>query len=236
LHVRFLFVIFKRSLTTQPPLGNPRIDMSSSLVIKLATFALLALIMYLIYQQIPQEAVAYKLLLFIVGGLIVGIPAALIVAPALGDKLGDFFYNAPEKVVPIPGSAARAKMAQGDYEGAVDEFIKLAESDPSDRTPWVEILRIQREKLADPQAALDSAMTALAAHEWPEDDEAFFLFRIVEISRDELVQPEIAVDALNTIVEKFPETRNSANAMHMLREMNTNDEPPSAEDSATETA
>lgn len=209
--------------------------MSSSLVIKLASFALLSMIMYLIYQQIPEEAVAYKLLLFIVGGLIVGIPAALIVAPVLGDKLGDFFYNAPEKVVPIPGSAARAKMAQGDYEGAVEEFIKLAESDPNDRTPWVEVLRIQREKLGDPQAALNSAMTALAAHQWPEDDEAFFLFRVVEISRDELNQPDIAIDALNTIVEKFPETRNSANAMHMLREMTSNNAPSASGESAVET-
>lgn len=210
--------------------------MSSSLVIKLASFALLSVIMYLIHQQIPEGLVHYKLLLFILGGLILGIPAALIVAPALGDKLGDFFYNAPEKVVPIPGSAARAKMAQGDYEGAVEEFVKLADSDPSDRTPWVEVIRIQREKLTAPQAALDSAKTALAAHVWPEDDEAYFLFRIVEISRDELDQPETAVDALNTIVEKFPETRNSANAMHMLREMSASDQPPVDDDSETESA
>lgn len=210
--------------------------MSSSLVIKLASFALLSTIMYLIHQQIPEEQVAYKLFLYIVGGLILGIPAALIVAPALGDKLGDFFYNAPEKVVPVPGSAARAKMAQGDYEGAVEEFIQLAESDPTDRTPWVEIIRIQREKLADPQAALQSAINALAAREWPEDDEAFFLFRIVEISLEELNQPETAVEALNTIVEKFPETRNSANAMHMLRNLSAGNEPTADEGSGSESA
>lgn len=208
--------------------------MSSSLVIKLASFALLSTGVYLIYQQIPEDRVAYKLLVFILGGLVIGIPTALIFAPALGDKLGDFFYNAPEAVKPTPGSAARAKMAQGDYEGAVEEFLKLAESEPNDRTPWVEIIRIQREKLADPEAALDSVQAALAAHEWPEDDEAFFLFRIVEISSQELNQPQTAIDALNIIVEKFPETRNSANAMHILREMETIDKPPTTKDSDTE--
>lgn len=210
--------------------------MSSSLIIKLASIALLSTFMYLIYQQIPADRIEYKLLLFILGGLVVGIPAALVIAPALGDKLGDFFYNAPEAVKPTPGSAARAKLAQGDYEGAVEEFLKLAEADTSDRSPWVEVIRIQREKLADPQAALDSANAALAAHAWSEDDEAFFLFRIVEISRDELDQPEIAVDSLNVIIEKFPETRNSANAMHMLGEINVSDEPPVDENSDTETA
>ncbi len=213
--------------------------MSSSLVIKLAILALLSGIFYLIHQQIPEDGkyeMVYKLILYLLGGLTVAIPAALILAPALGDKISNFFYNSPEEVKPSPGSAARAKMAQGDYEGAVEEFVKLAESDPSDRTPWVEVIRIQREKLAAPQAALDSVKTALAAHEWPEDDEAFFLFRIVEISRDDLDQAETAIDALNLIVEKFPETRNSANAMHMLREMSANEEPTTDENSDTESA
>lgn len=214
--------------------------MSSSFIIKLASIALFSTITYLIYQQVPEEEVVYKLLVFILGGLLVGVPAALIIAPALADKLGEFFYNAPEQMKPSPGSAARAKLAQGDYEGAVEEFLKLAESDPSDRTPWVEIIRIQREKMADPQAAFDSANSALAAHEWPEDDEAFFLFRIVEISRDELDQPETAIETLNTIIEKFPETRNSANARHLLGEIGEIDadgeqEPSLEGDSETET-
>ena len=173
----------------------------------------------LAYDRIPEEEIAYKLLLFIVGGLILGVIGALVLAPALGDKIGDFFFTSPETVKPEPGSAARAKMAQGDYEGAVEEFLKLAEEDPSDRTPWVEVIRIRREKLEDSEGALESAQAALSAHEWSEDDEAFFLFRIAEIAKADLDDLETTVGALNTVVERFPETRSSANAQHMLREI-----------------
>ncbi|QQL45792.1 hypothetical protein [Sulfuriroseicoccus oceanibius] len=191
--------------------------MNSSLLIKLTLFALVGLGTYSLATN--QDNDAYSVLIFIAGGAIMGIIGALLLAPAIGEKVSDMFYNAPEKAEPDPGSAARAKVAQGDYKAAVQEFIKLADHDPTDRTPWVEAIRLQREKLNDPSGALATCQSALAAHEWEMDDEAYFRFRIVEIAKDELDNRMLAADTLQSIIDKFPETRNSANASHMLREL-----------------
>ena len=60
---------------------------------------------------------------------------------------------------------------------------------------------------------------ALARGNWRENDEAFFIFRKIDIFENHLQQKEQALACLQDVIERFPQTRHSANAMHKLREL-----------------
>lgn len=114
---------------------------------------------------------------------------------------------------------ARALFAQGDYAGAVEAYRVVADEHPDDRLPWVEMARIQNDKLDDPDAAIAILTEGLEAHEWTVNNAAFFLFRIAGLYEEEKQDAETTVQLLQRIVEMFPETRHSANATHRLREL-----------------
>ena len=149
----------------------------------------------------------------------VAIFSAMFLLPALGEWIGNLFYSAPEEVEPDKYGEAASKLAQGDYEGAIKTYRAIAKDDPNTRFPHVEIAKIQLEQLHDADAAINTIQAALDSKQWPENDAAFYLFRLAELYHQERGDEGAAKGFLNRVMETFPETRHSANARHKLNEI-----------------
>ncbi|MFT4546532.1 MAG: TolA-binding protein [Pseudoalteromonas tetraodonis] len=145
--------------------------------------------------------------------------SAMFVLPAVGEWIGNFFYSAPEEVEPDKYGEAASKLAQGDYEGAIKTYRAVAKDEPDSRFPLVEIAKIQQEHLHDGEAAITTIQAALDSKEWPENDAAFFMFRLADLYHTVRSDVDTAKGFLNQVMEAFPETRHSANARHKLNEL-----------------
>lgn len=146
-----------------------------------------------------------------------GICFVIYVLPQLAQRATHTIFDSGEMIEPDAMSLARSKLAQGEYLDAMEEFRKAAEKDSANRMPWMEIIKIQRDVLSDPSAAAQTICEVLEIHPWPEDDAAYFLFRLAEIQHTDLQDLESARAALQRVIQQFPETRHSANALHQLQ-------------------
>ena len=200
--------------------------MSRSAQIFLVSLLLVLVLSAIAYQftlDLPEESqLIWRLPIFLVGSGAVGLLALVYLLPAVGDKISDMFYSAPGEVKPDSGSKARALVAQGDYEGALEAYLTLSEELPSDRLPVVEAARLAKDKLGDARRALQIIEDALQGRDWPEDDAAYFLFRLIDLHENDLQEREHAVVLLQQVAESFPETRHAANAIHKLKEWGVN--------------
>lgn len=148
-----------------------------------------------------------------------GILLAVYALPALAHKFTHAVYDSGEVVKEDDAMHdARSLVAQGDYEGAILAFREAAQQEPENRLPWVEIAKIQRDNLEDPQGAVETLRECLANHPWKENDAAFLLFRLSEIYEGDLTDRESAAVILQQVIDQFPQTRHSANARTKLHE------------------
>ncbi len=155
---------------------------------------------------------------FIAIGL--GLFVVLVLLPSLADKIGAFFFSAPEQIKPDPLIKAAAKVSQGDYEGAIKAYRAIASEEPENRFPVFEIAKIQQEYLNDVDAAIETFEDSLENTDWAENDAAAILFRLQQIYLESKQDEEHAKALLQTVIDRFPETRHSANAHHRLNEIN----------------
>lgn len=186
--------------------------------IRLGITALLVWLAILGYQRLRDDVPMLFVYFIVIGGT-AALLAAKFVLPAIGDAVGNFFYSSGEQVRPTEGMRAAAKLAQGDYEGAIAEHEKALADNPKQSFPVAEIAKICAEKLEDPRRALAVLRQHLEKTEWPEDDAAFLRFRMVDIHVDNLKDYDSAQDLLRQLITDFPNTRHSANAHHRLNEV-----------------
>jgi tetratricopeptide (TPR) repeat protein len=164
-----------------------------------------------------QKTFTGILLAFLTAGL-VGIVFVIHVLPAIAHRFTHAVYDSAEMVEKDPMHDARAKVAQGDWDGAIDAFRAAAAADPLNRLPYVEIAKIQLEQLEDAPAAIETLRHAIQDQEWQENDAAYLMFRLAEIYDANLEDRMSAASILQQVIEQFPESRHSANARHKLRE------------------
>ena len=157
------------------------------------------------------------LLAFLTAGL-VGIVFVIHVLPAIAQRFTHAVYDSAEMVERDPMHDARAKVAQGDWEGAIEAFRLAAAADPLNRLPWVEISKIQLDELEDPAASVQTLRTAIEGQEWEENDAAYLMFRLAEIYNEHMSDRNSAASIMQQVIDQFPESRHSANARHKLRE------------------
>ena len=142
-----------------------------------------------------------------------------VVLPIIGDRIGAFFFSAPEEMEVDELTKAAAKVTQGDYEGAIKAYKAIAQEDPDNRFPIFEIAKIHHEHLRDIDSAIKTFEDSLASKEWAENDAAAMMFRLQQIYLEDKQDEEQAEKLLEMVIEKFPETRHSANAHHRLNEL-----------------
>ena len=156
-----------------------------------------------------------------VGGIVVWIYVLPFLA---GRATGSLFEGGDILEEDDPMHDAHACLAQGDYDGAIAAFRQVADEDPTNRLPWVEMAKVYRSNLEDPGAAAAVLKEGLEAHAWEEEDACFMLFRLSEIYHEDLDDRETCRALLQQVIDTFPNTRHSANATHKLHEWDREDE------------
>ena len=166
---------------------------------------------------VDQKALTGILFAFLTAGLL-GVVFVVDVLPALAHKFTHAVYDSAEMIEDDVMHDARAKMAQGDYEGAIAAFRDAAAAEPLNRLPYVEIAKIQRGNLGDSAAAIATLRQAIEGQPWEQNDAAFLMFRLAEIYQNDLVEQASAVSIMRQVIDQFPETRHSANARTKLHD------------------
>lgn len=193
--------------------------MATSLIVRICTIALIIIGVIIGWQAIDKDNPGTQLIYMIVVGVIGGLAGVKYLIPWIGDTLGTFFFSSGEQVVMDDSMKAVAKLAQGDYQGAITEYEKISKEKPDDSFPVAEIAKIYSDKMGDPQRALSFLQERLEAKAWEEDSAAFLMFRMVDIHADKLKDYQAAHDLLEQVIANFPNTRHSANAHHKLNEV-----------------
>lgn len=196
--------------------------MSSRTIIHLCLAGLFALsILYVIGKwnsEAWQANPMYPLVSIIFIAAVGGILFVTVVLPRIGDAVGTVMYSSGEEVEPDENMKAAAKVAAGDYEGAISEYKKIMASKPDDIHPVSEIAKLLAEKLHQPDQALVFLQGTLESKSWEEDHAAFLMFRMVDIYTQQKAF-EAAKDILEQVAGNFPGTRHSANARHKIGEL-----------------
>ena len=172
---------------------------------------------------------ASQLPALLLAGLYFGFIFVVYVLPKITGRATTAVFASGETTARDPMYKAQAAVARGDYIEAIGLYRAIALDEPENRLPWVEIAKIQLDKLEDPEIAINTLQTALEDNEWPADDAAFFMSRIAEIRLDELDDKETCIAILDQIVETFPNSQYSASATHRLNEIERAQEPAPTE-------
>jgi tetratricopeptide (TPR) repeat protein len=187
----------------------------------------LAWLTYVIFTEARTEmkkekADSSKIVVYFGGVVLVGSAAGLlfvtIIMPAIGDSIGNIFFNPNEKIEKAPHADAMAAIARGEYATAVEEYLKAFEKDPTDTLALSEIAKIQCEHLDDPAAAADVLSQSLE-REWEPESAAFLTSRLVDVLWKYQHNARDARSLLMQIIETLPNSKYSANAQHKLQEI-----------------
>lgn len=193
--------------------------MNTALVIRICVITIVLVVIALAWSYLKDASDGMKLVFVILVGLAGGLLSVKYVIPWLGDVMGEAVFSSGEKVEQDHMTKAAARIAQGDYEGAIGHYEKMLEEKPDDPFPVAEIAKIHAERLHDPQAALKVLEAHLQSKDWPVDDAAFIMFRIADVHLTQRHDFEAARDMLEQVIGNFPNTRHSANAHHRISEL-----------------
>lgn len=193
--------------------------MNRPLIIRLGLALLFLVLAKVAWDRMMRADDGMKLVYFIALGAGAGFIFVKYVLPRFGDALGTLVFSSGEEVHQDEGLKAAAKLAQGDYEGAIAEHEKTLAKDPVQTFPAAEIAKICAEKLHDPQRALQVLLKHQSSRDWAEDDAAFLRFRLAELHAAHRHDVAAARNVLEQIIADFPNTRHSANANHKIHEL-----------------
>ena len=152
-------------------------------------------------------------------GAIIGTGIAMWLLPMIGEWIGNYFFSPSERgVVNEPHAEAAAKMARGDYAGALADYRAACARDPADTFALGNAARILCEKLGDPASAASLLEDALS-RDWPQDQSAFLANRLADVYWKYQADAPRARSLLLQIIAAMPGTRHAAQAQKRLREI-----------------
>jgi hypothetical protein len=157
----------------------------------------------------------YILFIAVTGGVVV----LKWVIPALGDKVADSFYSAPEKVEQTLTHKAMALVAQGEYRKAIDLLEKALAEGPKDRFAMMEMVKLHQDKLGDVDTAVKLLEGALTEEGWGTDDKCFFMVKLADIHATQRCDFAKARQVLEELIRDYPASNHAANAHHKLHEI-----------------
>jgi tetratricopeptide (TPR) repeat protein len=155
--------------------------------------------------------------------LLLGIAGAMLtfmyILPTLSEKMSESMYAAGGEIEPDENSKAIAKIMQGDYEGAIEEYKIVAESKPGETHPVWEIAKLYAERLNDPDTAISFLGGALVNGAWQQEGSAFLINRLADLNVEHRHDYAAARSLLQRIVATMPDTRFSASASHRIKKL-----------------
>lgn len=174
-----------------------------------------------VYETAAVDDIFFRLSVSVLAGLYTGLLFLIFVLPVISDILAKLVYNGSSASVNVddPMRDARSLLAKGNYVEAVGELRQVVMKHPDNRLAWVEMSKVQQEQLGDAEGAVGTLIEAMQAHEWFDEDQAFFMFRLSDLKLEALEDQSGAVRELQKVCERFPNTKHSANATHKLREL-----------------
>jgi hypothetical protein len=179
---------------------------------------ILLILVTAIYQRRPTANLMNLFGLYLLIGVLGAFYFFKVMLPAIGDMITTAMVDSGEEPEEPPMVRIRSLIAEGDYDSAAEELVHVAAANPGDRIPWIERADLLDGKLSDSVGAVQTLEIGLKSYEWNEEDAAFFLFKIFEIHEKRHARKD-AMATLDRIVEGFPSTRYSANAVHKKREL-----------------
>jgi len=193
--------------------------MRGRLIVRLVVIGLIGVFLAWLVRRLQgvDPGTTFVIVLFVGAGL--GVLAAKVILPRIGDAVGAFFYAPGGVLITDEATKGAVKLAQGDYAGAIAEYEAELKQKPDDTLAIGEIAKIHAERLNDPETALSFLRAQLASRSWPPDEAAFLMFRIAGIRADVMKDFAGAQAALEQVIATFPDTRHSANARHKLKEL-----------------
>ena len=139
--------------------------------------------------------------------------------PLLGEFMGNVVFTPNQQIERSAHHDALARLAAGDFQGAIDEYKAVFEDDPRDVHAASEVVRLYCEKLEAPEPAEDFLVEALSYEEQTQEEKAFLSQRLVDVCWNYQRDGIRARAILIKIAENMPETREAANALHRLQEI-----------------
>jgi tetratricopeptide (TPR) repeat protein len=194
---------------------------------RLLLFLGLAYITFVLFHEAslarknPEVDPSKIVLLFAATVLVGGTTAIIVVSlvlPAIGDAVGNFFFQPDQEIEKDPHASAQAALARGEYAEAVEEYRRILADDPTDTLSYSEIAKISCEHLDDAAGAAAILEEALK-REWTPDEAAFLTSRLVDVYWKYQRNIRGARALLIQVVESMPGTRHAANAEHKLKEL-----------------
>ena len=182
--------------------------------------------MYLLIQHVrsfPEDvewSMLVKYYIAIMGmAVVTALVSCISLLPLMGELAGNFLFTPNQEMERSPHADALAKLATGDFEAAVVEYRKVFDDDPQDTHAASEIVRLYCDKLGRPEDASDFLVEAISAGERTPEEWAYLCERMVDVCWLKQHDGARARAILNQIAEQIPETRQAANAMHRLQEI-----------------
>lgn len=183
----------------------------------------LAVTFFLEARSVPEDAPDQsKTVMMFLGFVLTGAVGAILIAitflPAIGDWVGNLFFNPDTKLEKSPHSGALAAMARGDFQAAVQEYQKCYAEDPTDTHSIAEAARLQCEKLGDVEGGIAMLDEALAGASTA-DALGFLGIRMADLVWKYTHDLRRSRELLYQVTAELGGTRYAANATHRLQEI-----------------
>ncbi|MCX6966988.1 MAG: hypothetical protein NTZ46_04280 [Verrucomicrobia bacterium] len=193
------------------------------LVVAILLVAMLLLIRHVKVLADVEDVEMSKLVTYYIGILALAAVTALVscvsLLPLLGEFAGNVMFTPNEQIERSPHAEALARMAAGDFQGAIDEYRAVFEADPQDLHAASELVRLYCEKIHAFEPAEDFLVEALSYEDRTPEETAFLSQRLVDVCWIYQKDGIRARAILIKIAEDMPETREAANALHRLQEI-----------------
>ncbi|MGD2134784.1 MAG: tetratricopeptide repeat protein [Gemmatimonadales bacterium] len=156
----------------------------------------------------------------VLGAAFVALSVQLILAGA-GRLIGGSLFTPSARSTPRRReySAAEARFAAGDYDGAIAAYEQHVADDPTDPEPYLRIARIHRDQLGRYDEVAQWLTRARNESRLDAGRELFVAQELIELYLYKLRTPRKAIPELTLITRRFPDTQIADAAARDLEEL-----------------
>ena len=169
-----------------------------------------------------------RAVLFLGGAIVLSIATGIVFVlaflPAVGELIGNFFFQPNTKLDRTIQDKAREALDRGDLEKALGFFQDALAAEPGDIFSISEIARLLCEHRCDPAAAREFLEETMR-REWPPEDLAFLMLRLADVCARHADDPERARELWRAIMMAYPGTRHAGQAQEEIAALDADSAP-----------